>query len=256
MIRSLVIVVGLLLMGESSLALGEPQGDIEKLEKAARLSPKNPEVWIDLGNFLLDKEAYGEAEKAFKRALRNKKSSAAHNGLGLAYLGQDKKRRRALVEFRKARSRDRDNIETQMNLARAHILMGNQDAEKELKRAIKMDPRHAPALLALAEWYRDQGRSEEMLGAYRSYVAANPDDVEGQIGLALSYTEQKQYALVLALGGEMWQVRKDVRFLALLAQAYAARGEPDMALESDTSGKAGGLNSREPLKAVETLGAT
>ena len=82
--------------------------------------------------------------------MRIKKSAAAHNGLGLAYLGQEKKRRRALVEFRKARSRGRKNVEIQMNMARAHILMGNRDAEKELKRAIEMDPRHAPALLALA----------------------------------------------------------------------------------------------------------
>ncbi len=230
MIWSWLIVGGLYLMPASLWALSEPPGDIEKLEESARVSPKNHDVWIDLGTSLLDRKAYVEAEEAFKRALRIKKSAAAHNGLGLAYLGQEKKRRRALVEFRKARSRDRENVEIQMNLARAHILMGNEDAEKELRKAIKMDPGYAPALLALAEWYRDKARFDEMLAAYRSYVRANPDDVEGQIGLALSYTEQKQYALVLTLAGEMWQARKDVRFLALLAQAYAARGEPDRAL--------------------------
>ena len=62
MIWSWLIVAGLLLMGASSLALGEPAGDIEKLEEAARLSPKNPDVWIDLGTSLLDGEAYEESE--------------------------------------------------------------------------------------------------------------------------------------------------------------------------------------------------
>ena len=111
MIRSWLIVGGLFLMAASLRALSEPAGDIEKLEEAARVSPKNHDVWIDLGTSLLDRKAYVEAEEAFKRALRIKKSAAAHNGLGLAYLGQEKKRRRALVEFRKARSRDKENIE-------------------------------------------------------------------------------------------------------------------------------------------------
>ena len=93
MIWSWLIVGGLYLMPASLWALSEPAGDIEKLEEAARVSPKNHDVWIDLGTYLLDRKAYVEAEKAFKRALRNKKSSAAHNGLGLAYLGQKKKLR-------------------------------------------------------------------------------------------------------------------------------------------------------------------
>ena len=204
---------------------------LAELYQAVEESPKNGEVWVRLGHTLLDTGDLKKAEKAFRKAIRYAKSAEAHNGLGLVYMADPLKRRLAVGCFKRALRADPSFIESQMNIARCHIEGGYSDAEKALKRAIEMDSTYAPAYLKLAEYYQDNEFEDRVTEAFRKYLSVRPDDVDGHYGLALVYTEQHRYGLVLEVAEGMRRAHPDdARFLALLGQACAARGDPDRAL--------------------------
>lgn len=71
----------------------------------------------------------------------------------------------------------------------------------------------------------------ELRALYEDYLELVPDDLEGYYGLALSYTDHHEYKAVLDMALVVIQKKGiDARWAALMAQAYAARGEPDKAI--------------------------
>ena len=72
-----------------------------------------------------------------------------------------------------------------------------------------------------------------MIEAFQTYLSVRPEDADGHYGLALTYVDQHRYDLVLELAKTMQGAHPDDgRFLALLGQALAARGDADRALEA------------------------
>ncbi|MDP6042526.1 MAG: GWxTD domain-containing protein, partial [Candidatus Latescibacteria bacterium] len=136
--------------------------------------------------------------------------------------------------FRKALQIDPTYIEAQLNIARTHTLLGEPDAEKNYRKVMVMDSTYAPVYLELAQWYLDRGYEvyyEELRPLYEKYIALRPDDAEGHYGLGLMYTDQKNYGAVLDVSLVVIRLKKGSnQWLALMAQAYAARGEPDKAM--------------------------
>ena len=205
------------------------------LKQKAIEAPKDGKVWTQLGHAYLNLNNFKDAESAFKQGEKYGKLPSASNGRGLVYLNRGFRfAQRSFQHFRRALRADPTYIEAQLNIARAHTVLGQIDAEKAYRQVMKMDSTYAPVYLELAQWYIGRGYDmyhDEMSPLYESYIALKPDDVAGHYGLAMIYTDQKNYGAVLdvslavikaQLGGNRW--------LALIAQAYAARGEPDQAI--------------------------
>ena len=84
--------------------------------------------------------------------------------------------------------------ESHMNLALLYAQMGRAgDAESELKTALRLDPKFVPAMVNLADLYRQQQRDDEGQRWLEKAMAAEPNAAEPVYALGLLKIRQKQY---------------------------------------------------------------
>ena len=206
---------------------------LKALEAATHADPKDGRAWVRLGHAYLAAGDFKRAKGAFRKGIRSNNRADGYNGLGLAYMcdpGSRAVNRKAFEYFRRALAADPGYAEARMNIARLQIQLGQLDAEKALKDVIKHHPGYAPAYFTLAEWLSD-GYEDRRVVLYERYLELRPDDLDGHFGLAMAYTGQQRYVLVLAITNRVLEKHPgSSRFLPLAAQAYAARGDADKAL--------------------------
>lgn len=189
--------------------------------------------WVGLGYAYLERDDFEEARKAFRRGARGDSAAAAYNGMGLVY-GRDPKavKGKAFEYFRRALGVDEGYLVARMNIARLNIRLGNLDAERSLEDVIEKHPTYAPAYLMLADWFRDSLFHEKRIALYHRYLEILPGDIRGYRGLAMTYIEQHKYSEVLkAVEPALADTSSDSRLLPLAAQAHAALGDPERAVE-------------------------
>ncbi|MCY3766140.1 MAG: tetratricopeptide repeat protein [Gemmatimonadetes bacterium] len=189
--------------------------------------------WVGLGHAYLERGNFEDARKAFRQGARGDSAAAAYNGMGLAY-GRDPKavKRKAFEYFRRALGVDEGYLEARMNIARLHIQLGDLNAEHALKDVIEAHPTYAPAYLMLADWFRDSLFPEKRIALYNRYLEIMPGDIRGYQGLAMTYIELHNYPEALkALEPAITDTSPDSRLLPLAAQAHAALGDPEQAVE-------------------------
>lgn len=189
--------------------------------------------WVGLGYAYMDRGDFEEARKAFRRGARGDSAAAAYNGMGLAY-GRDPKavKRKAFEYFRRALGVDKGYLEARMNIARLHIKLGDLNAEHALEDVIEAHPTYAPAYLILADWFRDSLFPEKRIALYNRYLEIMPGEIRGYQGLAMTYIELHNYPEALkALEPAITDTLSDSRLLPLAAQAWAALGDPEQAVE-------------------------
>ncbi len=126
---------------------------LQVMERVVKQESNNGDAWIKLGYLYLSEERLTDARKAFEKGVRYTKSAEAYTGLGKVYVLMGKMDQRAFVAFRQALGVDPAYLEAQMQIALLHIRLDNQDAEKELRRVIEMDPNYAPGYRELILWY-------------------------------------------------------------------------------------------------------
>ena len=207
---------------------------LKALEAATLADPKDGRAWVRLGHAYLAAGDFKRAKGAFRKGIRSNNRADGYNGLGLAYMrdpGSRAVNRKAFEYFRRALAADPGYAEARMNIARLQIQLGQLDAEKALKDVIKHHPGYAPAYFTLAEWLSD-GYEDRRVVLYERYLELRPDDLDGHFGLAMAYTGQHRYVRVLAITNRVLEKHPgSSRFLPLAAQAYAARGDADRALQ-------------------------
>ena len=194
---------------------------------------RNERDWVGLGYAYLERGHFEDARKAFRQGARGDSAAAAYNGMGLAY-GRDPKavKRKAFEYFRRALGVDEGYLEARMNIARLHIQLGDLNAEHALKDVIEAHPTYAPAYLMLADWFRDSIFPEKRIALYNRYLEIMPGDIRGYQGLAMTYIELHNYPEALkALEPAVTDTSSDSRLLPLAAQAWAALGDPERAVE-------------------------
>ena len=226
------------------------------LEAAVEIAPKDGEAWVRLGNLYLDQGEMKKADKAFRKGIRYAKSAEAYIGLGRVFMAKGPTMARGgLKYFRMARAKDPESIEPDLYLARAKVMLRDLDAEDAFRDVIEKDPEYTPVYLELAEWYLNHNLEmyyEEIRPLYETYLELRPDDVDALYGLALTYTEQRNYRPVVEIGeSALAKFPDEARVVALVAQAYAALGDPDLSLEM--FGKFMGMISDEERALYEDL---
>jgi cytochrome c-type biogenesis protein CcmH/NrfG len=118
------------------------QLQLDQLEQATRLAPKNAQAWINLGDSLMDAQRFGEAVDAYAKALAlDPKNVPVLVDQGTCYRGL-RKFDKAVEQYRKALKIDPDFPNGHLNLG---VVLGfdlNRKAEaiKELNRYIELAP--------------------------------------------------------------------------------------------------------------------
>jgi len=116
--------------------------EINQVEQAAKMSPKSKDVWINLGNVLMDTQRYDEAIEAYQKALAlDPKNVSVRVDLGTCYRGV-RKFDKAVEEYRKALRIDPNFPNGHRNLAvvLANDLHQNKEAIKEFQKYLEIMP--------------------------------------------------------------------------------------------------------------------
>jgi len=208
------------LLGQVEAELGEAQGAVEHLERAAKLDPREVYVfdlgyqllrlwspravevlergtqqfpqsgrlWMALGSAYFAQARTEQALGAYLRAVENSDDPRAYRLLGAAYLASKADRPDVAERFRRHRlSRPQD---AWANFFDGYCLLRAGRAEEALpplRRAVELDPGLADAHFQLGNLHIEQGRVQEALAAYQAAVQSNPEHQEAYYGLGQAY---------------------------------------------------------------------
>ena len=154
-----------------------PDDAIKHYEKALKIAPDFYPACNNLGTAYLNKGSYVAAEEQFQHAIRlNSNDAAAYFNLGnLNYLTH---------HYDQGLNWVNQGLNKEPSSAFGHFLKGSLvsatgdsvEAEKELQRALDLDPKLGKAHLALVNLYLRQKRNTEAVAELHAFLKVLPDD--------------------------------------------------------------------------------
>ncbi|MCK9419890.1 MAG: tetratricopeptide repeat protein [Nitrospirae bacterium] len=132
------------------------QFQVDRLEQAAKMAPKNAQVWIDLGNALMDAQRFSEAIDAYEKALAlEPKNVPVLVDQGTCYRGV-RKFDKAVEQYRKALKIEPNfpNGHRNLGVVLAYDLNKKPEAVKEFNRYLELAP-NAPDAAEIRQTVRE-----------------------------------------------------------------------------------------------------
>lgn len=118
------------------------QFQVDQMEQAAKIAPKNAQVWINLGNAMMDAQRFNEAIDAYGKALAlDPKNVPVRVDLGTCYRGV-RQFDKAVEQYRKALKIDPSfpNAHRNLGVVLAFDLHNKAEGIKEIKRYLELVP--------------------------------------------------------------------------------------------------------------------
>lgn len=154
-------------------------------KRAVAIAPNSPEPHSNLGHIYHQRKQYGDAETEFRKALELKPDfGEAMNNLGLTLLdgkgdpaGAAEWFQRSIAEQEKHGVRDARYAHPVMHLGVCWLRLGRvEDAEKQFRAAISVDPGNYAAHLNLGFALLQEGKKADALEAFREASRLRPGD--------------------------------------------------------------------------------
>jgi tetratricopeptide (TPR) repeat protein len=205
------------------------QGD---MVRAATEYPNDSDLQEELGEVFETLHRAPEAIVYFRRALdSDPRSIAALNGLGMAYLDL-RDHAAASVYLQDCLNVDPVNYACLDNLGVAEIQAGRtDDAMRHFKHAHTLEPERPETLINFGYLADLAGDWKRAVTYYVQAIAVNPYVPESYVNLGIDYEHNGLYSLAqAALLKGVAAAPYDGRVRYLLARAYAAQGQRDLAL--------------------------
>lgn len=172
----------------------KPEEALAAYQKAAALTPKDPEPHISAGLLQERRKNFSGAEAEYKEVLAlDPHSTEAVLGLTNLYM---KSGRISDAEpmLRKLAADRPDDAGIHLQLARVLAAQGKKDdAIPELQTAVKLSPNDSEAQRDLADLYLGAGKNDRAEPLYRSLLAAHPNDAELHRGLGQALLRQRKF---------------------------------------------------------------
>src|SRR6266404_3059185 len=157
----------------------KPDDALDAYQKAAALTPKDPEPHLSAGLLRERRKDFPAAEAEYKQVLiLDPRSSEAVIGLSSIYM---KSGRIADAEplLRQLATERPDDAGLHLQLGRVLAAQGQTDeAVSEIKSALQLSPSDSEAQRDLADLLRDSGKLPDAEKTYRDLVKSNPNDAE------------------------------------------------------------------------------
>lgn len=155
----------------------EVEKAVEYLKKAVKIAPHFAEAWNRLGTIAYQSRSYDQAEQYFREALdQDPQAYSPLVNLGGALLSQGKYQEALTINLRAVRAQPSDAL-AHSQLGHNYLMLGQLLlAEKHLRRAKNLDPRHfyMPRLV-LAEVYRKRQDYESLIRELEEFLEIHPD---------------------------------------------------------------------------------
>jgi tetratricopeptide (TPR) repeat protein len=176
------------------LEKSRPDDALTAFQKAAVLTPKDPEPHLSAGLVRERQKDYSGAEGEYKQVLAlDPHSTEAVIGLANLYM---KSGRIGEAEplLRNLAADSPDNAAIHLQLGRVLAAQGKRDdAIPELQTAVKLSPNDAEAQRDLADLYASAGKNDLAEPVYRTLVTAHPNDAELHRALGQALLRQKKF---------------------------------------------------------------
>lgn len=191
---------------------------------------------IQNGHEWLVRNEPDSAETAFNRAIKLGQKTQGLNGLGRVMVVKGKEHyRQAFKYYRRALGTNRDFIESQLNIARLHALMRNRDTKAAYRKAIKMAPDKADAYIELANFLSDTegGDAGQEIGKLLvAYLERDSSDPSAYVIWMESLADRAMVREIRDVSSTLLErFPEETRFLPALAQADAAAGQVEVAMD-------------------------
>lgn len=164
-------------LGNSLRSQGKYKEAITVFEQTIKMNPKFSWSYNNLAGVYFDMGSYTEAEQLFKKAIQlDPEDSAIPKGnLGLLYKqrGNIKLAEKYLKDALKTNPK---NVEAYLKLGELYNennIGGTNEGFNLLKKANKMEPYYADALIPLADYYRNGSNTDDYAKADSLYASAN-----------------------------------------------------------------------------------
>jgi tetratricopeptide (TPR) repeat protein len=161
-------------------ATGNPE--IDRLTGLIKKSPKDPDLYYQRAEIFYADSAYDQAIADLAQVLKlDSVNLKAHHLLADVYLDHYQSAL-ALQTLERAAALYPDSIHTKLKLTEFQLILKQYgEALKTLADIMKIHPGDPEALFMLGMVYRDQGKTEQAIGAFQSAVERNPDLVEAWV---------------------------------------------------------------------------
>jgi protein O-GlcNAc transferase len=166
---------------------GDLTGAVRELRKAVALDASDAEAWNDLGVMERKNGDTAAAVQSFSKALERKPDFVnARFNLAIA--------QEALGHWRQAEEQAARLVEMNPQMARGHFVYGrvlmqksSEKAQRELEKALELDPHLSAAHVLLGSLYLKLGYTDQAIRELNLALSENPKapDAQFQMGLAL-----------------------------------------------------------------------
>jgi tetratricopeptide (TPR) repeat protein len=228
--------------GDCDVALEHAQTSLEE-EKAVEATaliqaalpqcPSNAQAYALLGVSFDEQSRYGEAHRAFLRAIAlNPTWAPFHNNLAVSYLHGGEKAA-AMAEFHKVLRLEPNNRVATLNLATYYIEQKEFNRALELLEASKVEGSGDPDLLVLlTRAYLGVGSSEKASRTAQELSTISGDNAKLHFSLGLLFAEQGQPAEAIRQFQLIPMLERDYETYQNLGLAYTKVGDQDGARAS------------------------
>lgn len=188
-----------IIMGQQALAVREPELALEHFQKVVEIYPDIEGLHRAVGLLYLQREEYARAAEHLEKARQEEETFDVVNNLGAAYIGTEQYDR----------------------------------AEKELKRALELQPENPGCHKSLAVLYRKMKLDDKAIFHFEKYLDLQPGDLSTMQTYALYLTKLGRWKEAADFLTKLTQDVTDVApVYFLLAQVQVQNGQQDKAIEA------------------------
>lgn len=204
---------------------------LKEFKKAIELDPNSAHAYDNLASVYVEKQQFREALDAYLVALRLEPDSAtAHYNLAcfLSAHALDF----AISEYQAAIEHEPGYPDAHLNLGLTYADAGRpEDAARELKTAIELDPADALPRHELAGLQMDEGDYRAAIGQLRDVTRLEPENFEAWLDLGICYAQKGFFEEAERAYQRAGGLKADELLLSYnLAALYAQWGRKDDAL--------------------------
>jgi len=205
----------------------KPEEAVVAYQKAAALRPKDAEPHVAAGMVLEEEKKFADAEQEYQQALALDPASDALTGL-INISMQGRRFPEAEGYLRKLAAAHPDDAAPHVQLGRVLAAQGkNEDAIAELQAGAKLTPADLSVQRDLADLYSTVGKNDLAEAAYRTLLAAQPNDpvLHHEIGKSLLLQKrfadaQQEFLAAIKLKPDYGEAYGDLAFAASENKEY------------------------------------
>ncbi|MEP6648280.1 MAG: tetratricopeptide repeat protein [Saprospiraceae bacterium] len=155
---------------------------LDMVSDSIKSDPKNVNLYLHRAQIYYDNQAYDQAIGDLVRLMKiDSVNLKAHHLLADVYLDHMQSSL-ALQTMERAAKLYPDSIHTKLKLTEFQLILKQYSAAMNtLADIMKIHPGDPEALFMLGMVYRDQGKTEQAIGAFQSAVERNPDNAEAWV---------------------------------------------------------------------------